>query len=56
MQYFLPLLSILLVGLKLTGYIQISWWLALAPVWMPALIGLLLWFVMMFVVVKWGGE
>ena len=32
---FLELLSIVFIALKLTGYIQWSWWLVLAPLWFP---------------------
>lgn len=32
---FLWLLTLLFVGLKLTGHIDWSWWLVLAPVWAP---------------------
>ena len=46
---FLPLLTLLFVGLKLTGHIAWSWWWVTAPLWLPAavsigivLIGLLL--------------
>lgn len=31
-----PLLIILLIGLKLTGYLEWSWWWVLAPIWGPA--------------------
>lgn len=30
---FFGLLTILFIGLKLTGYIQWSWWLVLSPIW-----------------------
>lgn len=30
---FVPLLTVLFIGLKLTGYINWSWWWVLAPVW-----------------------
>lgn len=30
---FLGLLTILFIGLKLTGHIDWSWWLVLAPIW-----------------------
>lgn len=33
---FLPLLAVLFIGLKLTGYIGWSWWWVLAPIWLPA--------------------
>ncbi|WP_269929963.1 hypothetical protein [Aminobacter sp. HY435] len=37
---FLPLLAILFIALKLTGYIAWPWWWVLAPLWAP--IGILL--------------
>lgn len=37
---FLPLLCLLFVGLKLTGYVAWSWWWVLAPLWIPASLGL----------------
>ena len=33
---FLPLLAILLIGLKLGGIIAWSWWWVLSPLWIPA--------------------
>lgn len=35
---FLGLLTILFIGLKLTSYIDWSWWWVLSPLWLPALI------------------
>jgi len=32
---FFGLLTILFIGLKLTGYINWSWWWVLAPLWIP---------------------
>jgi|688.fasta_scaffold1718624_2 hypothetical protein len=32
---FLGLLTILFIGLKLTGYIQWSWLMVLSPLWLP---------------------
>jgi hypothetical protein len=32
---FLSLLTLLFIGLKLTGQIDWSWWLILAPMWVP---------------------
>lgn len=32
---FLSLLGILFIGLKLTGHIDWSWWLVLAPLYLP---------------------
>ena len=41
---FAGLLTILFIGLKLTGVISWSWWWVLSPLWIPALlvIGILL--------------
>lgn len=36
---FLGLLTILFIGLKLTGYIDWSWWWVTAPLWGPLAIG-----------------
>lgn len=35
---FVGLLTILFIGLKLTGYISWSWWWVLSPVWISTLI------------------
>jgi uncharacterized protein (DUF983 family) len=35
---FFGLLTILFIGLKLTGYISWSWWAVLSPAWVPAAI------------------
>lgn len=46
---FLGLLTVLFIGLKLTDYIDWSWWWVLSPLWIPAVfvgavvIGLALW-------------
>jgi hypothetical protein len=32
---FFGLLTVLFIGLKLTNYIDWSWWWVLAPMWMP---------------------
>lgn len=34
---FLSLLTVLFIGLKLTGYIDWSWWWVLSPIWIPGL-------------------
>lgn len=34
------LLAVLFIGLKLTGHISWSWWWVLAPIWIPAIIGI----------------
>lgn len=33
---FVGLLTILFIGLKLTGYISWSWWWVLSPIWISA--------------------
>lgn len=38
--FFIPLLTTLFIGLKLTGYINWSWWWVLSPVWIGGLVGL----------------
>lgn len=35
---FLSLLTVLFVGLKLTGYINWSWWWVLSPIWIPLVV------------------
>jgi hypothetical protein len=44
---FISLLTILFIGLKLTGYITWSWWWVLSPIW----IGILVVLVIMVIVV-----
>lgn len=46
---FLGALTILFVGLKLTGYIAWSWWWVLAAFWMPLLVVLVICAVMALV-------
>ena len=38
---FLPLLALLFIGLKLTNYIDWSWWLVTAPLYVPAIIAII---------------
>lgn len=35
---FASLLTVLFIGLKLTGYIDWSWWWVLSPLWISALV------------------
>jgi len=35
---FAGLLTVLFIGLKLTGYITWSWWWVLAPLWIPIVV------------------
>ena len=37
---FTSLLTVLFVGLKLTHYIDWSWWWVLSPLWLPVVISL----------------
>lgn len=46
---FAGLLTILFVGLKLTGYINWSWWWVLSPLWISALVAIL--FLVIFFVI-----
>jgi len=39
---FLGLLTILFIGLKLTGYIAWSWIWVLSPIWVPIVIGVVI--------------
>jgi len=39
---FISLLTILFIGLKLTNYIDWSWWWVLSPLWIPFAIILLI--------------
>lgn len=43
---FVGLLTILFIGLKLTGYITWSWWWVLSPIWIS--FGVFLFFVVLF--------
>lgn len=44
------LLTVLFVGLKLTGYIAWSWWWVLSPLWLPA--ALIIGFLLLVVILK----
>ena len=39
---FFPILALIFITLKLTGVIAWSWWAVLAPMWIPAIIGILI--------------
>jgi hypothetical protein len=47
---FCGMLSILFIGLKLTGYVTWSWWWVLSPLWIPFC--LVIFFVLIYVLVK----
>lgn len=38
MKWFLYYLTLLLIALKLTGFVIASWWLVLSPIWVPFVI------------------
>jgi len=40
---FMPLLGLLFIALKLTNYIDWSWWLVTAPLYVPAIIVIAVW-------------
>lgn len=46
---FTGLLTIVFITLKLTGYIDWSWWWVLAPLWIPIVLALL--FILVFVAI-----
>ena len=39
------ILFVLFITLKLTGYIDWSWWWVASPLWIPAVIGLICFFI-----------
>ena len=42
MRLFIPLLTVLFIGLKLTGYVAWSWLWVLSPMWVTALVVIVL--------------
>ena len=50
-SFFLSLLAVLFIGLKLTGFISWSWWWVLAPLWGPFSFAL----IVLFLVWIFGG-
>ncbi len=51
---FTGLLTVLFVGLKLTGYITWSWWWVLSPLWIGAALGLVVALIILVVGVLMG--
>lgn len=49
---FFGLLGIVFIVLKLTGYINWSWWIVLSPIWGSVLVGLLIFLVVSFVIYR----
>lgn len=47
---FFGLLTLLFIGLKLTGYITWSWWWVLAPIWGPIALAVAIMFLVVLVV------
>ena len=47
---FFGLLGIAFIVLKLTGYINWSWWIVLSPIWGSILVGLLIFLFVLFVI------
>lgn len=45
----LTLLLILFIGLKLTGYIDWSWWWVLSPIWVPLVLFVVVFSAVVFV-------
>lgn len=57
----LGLLTVLFIGLKLTGFIGWSWWWVLAPMWGPLALGASVWllfaaFFVIVAVIQWRNE
>lgn len=46
---FCSLLALLFITLKLTGVITWSWWWVLAPIWIPALIGIVIFIIVLII-------
>jgi divalent metal cation (Fe/Co/Zn/Cd) transporter len=51
---FPSLLTVLFIGLKLTGHITWSWWWVLSPLWISALIGLTILSIVLIIAVATG--
>jgi len=46
---FLGMLTLLFIGLKLTGYINWSWWWVLSPLWIPIWLVLMILFIIIII-------
>jgi len=51
---FPSLLTVLFIGLKLTGHITWSWWWVLSPLWISALVGLTILAIVLIIAVATG--
>lgn len=47
---FFGLLTILFIGLKLTNYIQWSWWWVLSPIWISFSIAIVIFIIILLVI------
>ena len=57
MKVFLPILAILFIGLKLTGYIEWSWLWVLSPLWLGFVVALPIFLIVMVMVIfRKGGR
>lgn len=45
---FLPLLALLFIGLKLTNYIDWSWWFVMSPLYVPVIAIVIIWSIAFF--------
>jgi len=45
----MEVLGLLFVALKLTGFITWSWWVVLAPFWLPVTLILIVWAILYFI-------
>ena len=48
---FLPTLTLLFIGLKLTNFIAWSWWWVLAPMWIPWIPNAIALFILLCVII-----
>jgi len=48
---FSGMLTILFIGLKLTGYITWSWWWVLSPLWISTIIGIIIIIIVLIIMV-----
>ena len=49
---FFGIIGIIFIEIKLTGYINWSWWIVLSPIWGSILVGLLIFLVVSFVIYR----
>lgn len=49
---FTGLLTVLFIALKITGYIDWSWWWVLSPLWIPVIFFLLVFGIMLLIALR----